>query len=346
MTAAQRPRPRPSATADRAAPTRLVGWLADGTPHYAPVGRLLEDGDRVCCHLCGHWFLSVASHLRAHGWSKAAYVDAFGLELGNPLAGAATHKRRAAALTARGVTEPAIRRAQQQARERARTGELTAHAKTANTGRSHSTERLPKTRAALAAIDPRARSAGTARRVRSQLATRAATAAAAFGFDDFAAYAANRVAAGHSLAAMSREAGLHKDWVSRHLAELAPSVRRDSAPDRNDQRWQAILDRLGFADLNAYLHTRHVEQHWTVAAIAGESGRSRSVVQSAMRRHGVSPVAHVGKRHAADHRDTTVAHRLGFASLAEYVAERRAAGATWAALSVESGLPPTTLRRR
>jgi len=40
-----------------------VGRLPDGTAHYVPVGRVLADGDRVCCHLCGRWFLSVASHL-------------------------------------------------------------------------------------------------------------------------------------------------------------------------------------------------------------------------------------------------------------------------------------------
>src|SRR5262249_40597544 len=88
-----------------------LGVLADGTRYYSPLGRLLVDGDRVCCHLCGRWYLSVASHLRSHGWAKADYIAAFGLELGNPLAGEATHKRRSAALTARQAIEPAIQQA-------------------------------------------------------------------------------------------------------------------------------------------------------------------------------------------------------------------------------------------
>jgi hypothetical protein len=32
---------------------RPVGHLEDGTPIYAPIGEMLQDGDRVRCHLCG-----------------------------------------------------------------------------------------------------------------------------------------------------------------------------------------------------------------------------------------------------------------------------------------------------
>lgn len=327
-------------------PTRLAGWLPDGTPRYAPVGRLLVDGDRVCCHLCGQWFLSVASHLRAHGWSKAEYVDAFGLELGNPLTGAATRQRRAAALTARHRTEPAIAQAQQQARARARSGELAALAAAANTGRQHSPERRAKTLAALRSVDPQARARASARRARARLVAHSTQTAAAFGFEQFSAYAANRIAAGLSLAAISREAGRHKDWLSRHLATIGPTVQAADRPDPNDRRWQPILTDLGFTDLSCYLHTRHVEQHRTVAAIATESGRSRDAVTSALRRHGIHPVPHAGTRHAAADRDAAIARRLGSRSLAEYLSARRSVGLTWSALAAETGLPETTLRRR
>jgi hypothetical protein len=40
-----------------------------------------------------------------------------------------------------------------------------------------------------------------------------------------------------------------------------------------------------------------------------------------------------------------VAAGLGFASIAEYVARRRAAGWTWQAIAAESGQPQTWLRR-
>src|SRR5262245_22125720 len=197
------------------------GRLFDGTEFFAPIGQLLVDGDRVCCHLCGSWFLSVAPHLRVHGWSKAAYIDAFGLERGNALAGDATRKRRAAALTARAVVEPAIRTAQADAVARARSGALTAAAAAAARGRPHPPQRRVKTLATLSGIDPTARVEGRRRHLRLF----ADAVAARFGFDAFEAYVTARLQNGMSMAAISREAGLHKDWVVRHLAALAPEAR-------------------------------------------------------------------------------------------------------------------------
>lgn len=330
-------------------PACTVGRLPDGTPYYVPIGRLPADGDRVCCHLCGQWFLSVASHLRAHGWTKDGYIAAFGLERGNALTGEATHKRRAAAFTSRQLSEPVIRQAQRSARERARTGELTAAAAAAAKGRTHPPQRRPKTLATLAAISPEARAAGTARWAHERLNTMAATVAATFGFPDFTAYVVDRLSAGMSMAAISREAGLHKDWLNRHLARVAPEaadLREEIRSNRRDLRWRPLLDRLGFGDLGTYLRTRHIEQHHTVAAIAAEADVSRGSVVSGMRRHGISRTAHAGKRHAAAERDRRTAHRLGFASLADYIADRRAAGMTWADMAAEAGLPETTLGRR
>lgn len=323
-----------------------LGWLADGTPYFAPIGRMVADGDRVCCHLCGRWFLSVASHLRGHGWTKDGYIAAFGLEGRNSLAGVATRKRRAAALTARQITDPSIWDAQRAARTRARRGELTAAAAAAARGRAHPPERRPKTLAALAAARPEARAAGYARWRQEQLTTIATDVAARFGFADFTAYVTSRLAAGMSMAAISREAGLHKDWVCRHLAQVVPEAALDGRPDHRDQRWRPVLDRLGFADLATYLRVRHVDQHRTVAAIAAESGRSTQAVSTAMRRHGIVRTAHAGKRHAAARRDEEAARRLGFATLTGYIADRRAAGTTWTAMAAESGIPETSLRRR
>jgi hypothetical protein len=57
-----------------------VGLLADGTPFYAPVGEIVADGPLVRCHLCGRSLRSVTAHLRAHGWTRQAYCEVFGLE--------------------------------------------------------------------------------------------------------------------------------------------------------------------------------------------------------------------------------------------------------------------------
>lgn len=305
---------------------------------HAPIGQMLADGERVRCHLCGQWFLSVASHIRVHGWSKADYITAFGLELGNPLSGPATRRRRSAALLARRI-EPAIRHAQQRALVRSRSGALTLAAAEAARGRRHPAERRAKTLATLAGIDPQARAEGNRRRARQHRERLTREVAARFGYATFDDYLTDRFGAGMSMAAVSREAGLHKDWVSRHLSRGAPP-RRDPV-----DRLTPAARRLGFADSRAYLTATHVEQHRSVASIAAEAGVARSTVLTALRRHGIDPVPHATKRHAADARARAVARSLGYETLRAYLADRRAAGTSWTALADETGLPATTLRR-
>src|SRR5262249_49461904 len=82
-----------------------------------------------------------------------------------------------------------------------------------------------------------------------------------------------RIEKGTSLAGISREAGLNKDWLSRHLGSVDPvaaEAARHRRPRRLDARWLPALRRLGFADVPGYLHERHTVQHRTVNAIAAE----------------------------------------------------------------------------
>lgn len=328
-------------------PVAAYGRLGDGTPCYAPLGVMVDDGDRLCCHLCGRWFRSVASHLRVHGWSKADYITAFGLELGNSLAGEETRKKRSAAMTARHATEPAIQQATILARQRARTGVLTAAAAAANRGRVHPPQRRPKTLATLAGINADTRDAGTRRRAHRHLVEIATDIASRSGYADLTAYLRDRLTAGDSMAAISRQAGLHKDWISRHLATVAPDVAtaRPARPHASDLRLGPVAARYEFTDIGAYLATRHLLQHRTVAAIAAEAGVSRSTILTTLAHHDIPVTAHMAKRHQAADRDRNVARALGFPSLVAYVTARRAGGATWKALVHESGLPETTLRR-
>ena len=100
-------RPRPSGRAVRP----VAGALPDGTAFYAPFGEVVTiDGALVICHLCGRSLRSVTAHLKAHGWTKDAYCEAFGLERGQSLEGPETRKLRAVALASRLVFEPAMRR--------------------------------------------------------------------------------------------------------------------------------------------------------------------------------------------------------------------------------------------
>ncbi len=326
-----------------------VGMLADGTAFYAPIGAVIVDDTLVTCHLCGRSLRSVTAHLRMHGWTKEAYCAAFGLERHQSLEGPETRKLRAAALASRLVFEPAIRDGSAAGRDRARAGDLTRDAAAAAKGRRLPEQRRRKALRALAAIPPAAVAQANRDRAGRHLARVASGAARRRGYPDIGAYVLARVADGASLAAISREAGLHKDWLSRHLGDVDPvaaAAAQQRGPDRWDARWLPALRRLGFPDVPSYLHERHIVQHQTLNAMAAEVGLSHHAVESALRRHGLARMAHAAKRHAAGQRAAHVAADLGFGSVADYVAQRRAAGWTWQAISTEAGQPQSWLRRQ
>jgi len=332
-----------------AAPGSPLGELDDGTPYYAPTGEVIVDGSLVTCHLCGRSLRSVTAHLRVHGWTKQAYCEAFGLERGQSLEGPETRKLRAAAMASRLVFDPAIRQGSAAGRERARSGDLARDAARAARGRRMPEQRRRKAVAALAAIPSPVAAQANRERAGRHLARIAAEVASRHGYPDLGTFVLARVEQGASLAAISREAGLNKDWLSRHLGCVDPAAAeavRRRRPQRLDTRWLPVLARLGFPDVASYLHERHIVQHWTVNAIAAEAGLTRHAVETSLRRHGLVPVAHAAKRHAASQRAAQVAARLGFDSMASYVAERRGAGWTRHAMAEECAQPPSWLRRQ
>jgi len=158
----------------------------------------------------------------------------------------------------------------------------------------------------------------------------------------------DQVAGRASLAAISRRAGLDKDWLSRHLPTIDPAAAaaaRQRRPARWDARWLPTLHQLGFPDVSSYLHQRHIVQHWSVNAIAAEIGLANHAVASALRRHGLTRIPHAAKRHIAATRAARVAADLGFDTIADYVSDRRVAGWTWRAIAAESGQAQSWLRR-
>ena len=326
-----------------------AGMLPDGTVYFAPIGVVEADEDLVRCHLCGSWRRSVSGHLRAHGWTKDAYCATFGLERGQSLEGEATRKLRAASFSARLIFDPAVREGSARGRARARSGELARDAAAAARGRPVPEQRRRKAREVMAGRRHPASVKASQEHAQSHLRRVAALAAAERGYADIGSLVRARTAQGASLAAISREAGLHKDWLSRHLVtvdpETAAAVRARSAAAIADVRWLAIIGPLGFADVAGYLRDRHLGRHQTVNQIAGEVGLSYHAVGSALRRHGLARVAHAAKRHAAGARAADVADLMGFATVADYVTQRRRAGWTWSALTAESGQPQSWLRR-
>jgi hypothetical protein len=330
-----------------------VGCLPDGTQFYAPIGTVVTDGDLVLCHLCGRLLRSVTAHLRAHRWTKADYCTAFGLERGQSLEGTATRKLRAAAFSARLLFEPAVREGSAVGRARARSGSLARDAAAAARGRALPEQRRRKAAQALAGVSHAAIAESNRARAARRVAATAATAASQAGYPTIGDLVRARIACGASLAAISREAGLHKDWLSRHLdaldpgaAALAAAAAAAARPAGADARWQPVLDGLGFGDVGAYLRNRHGQAHLTVNQIAAEVGMSHHAVQSALRRHGLVAQPHAALRHAAKTREAAAATALGCATIADYVGKRRTAGWTWAAIAAESGQPESWLRRR
>jgi AraC-like DNA-binding protein len=326
----------------------VVGVLADGTAYFAPVGDVVEEGDRVTCHLCGRLFLSVAAHLRSHGWTKEQYCLAFGLERGQSLEGARTRKLRSAAFTARLVFDPAVRSGSATGRSRARSGDLTRQAAEAARGRAFPEQRRRKVRLARAAVPHAAAKLASRERADLHLAAIAATAAVRIGYQRIGDFVIDRTREGASLAAISREAGLHKDWLSRHLRRVDPEAADQAAdmrPARQDIAWSAVVRQVGFETAEDYFRDRHLTRHRSVNAMAAELGMSYHATVAALRRHGIDPVAHAAKRHAAGQRAAGVARQLGFPDIADYVLRRRASGLTWKAICEESGQPQSWLRR-
>jgi hypothetical protein len=303
----------------------------------------------VTCHLCGRSLRSVTAHLRVHGWTKAAYCDAFGLERGQSLEGQNTRKRRAAAFTVRLVFDPAVRAGSAAGRQRARSGELTHDAVKAATGRPVPEQRRRKLAAARASMSHDAIVRANREHAARHLAEVADGVARHHGYPDLRAFVLARASAGASLAAISREAGLHKDWLSRHLADVDPgaaeAVRR-LRPDREDARWRPAVAALGFASVGDYLREQHIVQRRSVNAIATEIGMSYHAVEAGLTRHGLAVTAHATRRHAACQRSADVAAALGYSNITSYIGDRRGAGWSWRAMSVESGQPATWLRRQ
>lgn len=336
--------PRPRERAVRP----VCAVLADGTPSYAPLGAVVREGEWVLCHLCGRWFRSVVAHLRTHGWDHLAYRAAFGLERTEPLEGSGTRALRASAMRQRRAHDPAVRAGCEIGQEWVRTGALTKAAAEAARGRAQPEQRRRKTLRTLSGISPQARAAGTRRHAEQRLRLVARHAAEWLGFADLGVLVRGRVAAGASLAAISREAGLHKDWLCRHLSTVEPTVAAEIAggPHSADVRWAPVLARLGFADLAAYLTDRHTVRRHTVSAVAAEAGLPRGAVESALARHGIDRVSHATARARRDDRAAAVAACCGFGDIAAYLADRRAAGHSWQAIADECGQPQTWVRRR
>jgi hypothetical protein len=80
---------------------------------------------RVCCHLCGQWFVSLGSHLRRHGHTADSYRKAMGLCRSRPLVAEALSRVIATRQREAYRRSPAMRAGLAVGQQLSKTGELT-----------------------------------------------------------------------------------------------------------------------------------------------------------------------------------------------------------------------------
>jgi hypothetical protein len=117
--------------------------------------------------------------------------------------------------------------------------------------------------------------------------------AGVLGFEDLRGYLQARCDAGHSVPRIATELGV-RDWqvqaaLTRLQMRLAPLPERLAAQRRRyaEERIAARVVALGFADVEAYLVDRVVEQAWLLAEVAAELAAHRLTVRRLLERHGI-----------------------------------------------------------
>lgn len=183
--------------------------LADGTGLHAPYGQLVfESGTgRVCCHLCGRWYVALGGHLRAHGHTADSYREAMGLCRSRPLVAEALSRSIATRQSEAYRRSPALRAQLSVGQELSRTGQLATLAAAA-----HTASPPPElTRLRSAALD-----AGRTTRT-AQLDRALARRLRELGFDDLAGYLRHACSTGTSMRSIAKAVGLGWARLRREL---------------------------------------------------------------------------------------------------------------------------------
>ncbi|MGH3777549.1 MAG: MucR family transcriptional regulator [Pseudonocardiaceae bacterium] len=191
--------------------------LPDGTGLHAPRGELvIESGTgRVCCHLCGRWYVSLGSHLRTHGHTADSYRDAMGLCRSRPLVAETLSRSIATRQSEAYRRSPELRAQLAVGQEFSKTGRLATLARTTRTA-SASPESARIRHAALAAgrvTRAAQRDRALARRLRE------------LGFDDLAGYLRHAYSAGASLRSLAKVTGLGWARLRREIDAAGVTVR-------------------------------------------------------------------------------------------------------------------------
>jgi hypothetical protein len=125
------------------------------------------------------------------------------------------------------------------------------------------------------------------------------------GFEDLRGCLQARCDAGASVPRMAAELGV-RDWqvqaaLSRLAVRLAPRPQRLAAQRRRytEERIAVRVAQLGFADVQAYLVDRVIEQAWLLAEVAAELAAHRVTVRRLLERYGIRRVRRTPAERAA-----------------------------------------------
>lgn len=207
----------------RAMPSHTHLWYSpDGTGLHAPHGELVVEAGtgRVCCHLCGHWFMSLGGHLRKHGHTAESYRRAMGLCRTRRLVAEYLSRSIAARQTRAYQRSPALRAQLAGGQQLSRTGRLARLARTARDATT-SPELVRIRREALAA----GRATSAARREEA-LSRRLHE----LGADNLADYLRDAYAAGASLRRLAAMTGLGWSRLRREVDAAGIVLRSTRAP--------------------------------------------------------------------------------------------------------------------
>jgi hypothetical protein len=205
--------------------------LPDGTGLHAPYGQLvIESGSgRICCHLCGRWYVALGGHLRTHGHTADSYRKTMGLCRSRPLVAESLSRSIATRQSEAYRRSPELRARLAVGQQLSKTGQLAPMALTSQVT-SPPAELTRLRRAALdagRATRAAQRNAALARRIRL------------LGFDDLGSYLLHARASGASMRSLVKATGLGWARLRRELdaAGIAVRLARPSSaqPFGNDQ---------------------------------------------------------------------------------------------------------------
>lgn len=282
----------PLATPAPTTHSHLHLWrLPDGTGLHAPYAELAVDPEtlRLCCHLCGKWFFSLGSHVRAHGHTADSYRQDMGLCDTTALTCSTLSASIAGRQSAGYRRDRQVRENLQQGRSARKTQNLadsrleaSATSSASSTVMNEPAQRVRRRREALAA----GRATLAARREQTL-----AMMLAEQGYDSLHDFLRRSYSQGAGLEGLAQTTGLGRARLRREVEIAGIMVRavgqntsgvRQARAHANDA---AAAARVGCEDLLVWFNERH-DDGWSVNRMAHEVGRSVPWVKQRLARGG------------------------------------------------------------